>query len=63
MENVVEKNINDININKSNTEEKLNDINNNKIQNKYHNDGHITNDMINNEANLMISQEEENENI
>ena len=62
-ENVVEKNINDININKSNTEEKLNDINNNKIQNKYHNDGHITNDMINNEANLMISQEEENENI
>ena len=33
-ENVVEKNINDININKSNTEEKLNDINNNKIQKK-----------------------------
>ena len=56
-ENVEEKNMNDININKLEKEENEKEIKNNKIENVYHNDGHIINDMINNEANLMVSKE------
>ena len=60
-ENVEEKNLNDININKLNNGENNKEIDTNK-KSRYHNDGHIINDMINNEANIMISKEEETEN-
>ena len=41
---------------------KMNNINI-KVENRYHNDGHITNDIMNNEGNVMISQEEDNDNV
>ena len=53
--------MNEVNINNLGTKEDLNNAN--KSQNRYHNDGHITNDMNINEVNIMISKEEENENI
>ena len=56
-----EKKIKEIYINKFSSKEKLTDIN--KSQNRYHNDGHIANDININEVNIMVSQEEENENI
>ena len=56
-----EKNLNEVNINNLGTKEDLNNAN--KSQSRYHNDGHTTHDMNINEVNIMISKEEENENI
>ena len=36
---------------------------NNQAKNRYHNDGHITNDIMNNDGNMMVSQEKENYNM
>jgi len=64
IKNIEEKeNMNDfqINFNKKDNENSEEDK---KIsKNRYHNDGHIASDLIINEANLMVSKEEENENI